>query len=271
MDNKYNDIINLPHYRSKKRQPMSLHDRAAQFSPFSALTGHDEAIKETARLTDKKTELSETTKTILNEIILPFYTKQHTTLINKFIYAVTSIPHDVCPSESSNYDINRGLVYIKLNQILIRNIALLNKTQGIFFKTIFDIFINTMFSYLNTNDNNFCLECNTLILTSIKLYNSALLNNDERNILNCVLPRNNEKYNYIINECLKCKTFDGLIMLFNKYNVDFVPLCNSDTILEKMIYFIMKYSSNAERCKYMIVLGLNRVMRMDIKWLFRIN
>ena len=67
MDNKYNDIINLPHYRSKKRQPMSLHDRAAQFSPFSALTGHDEAIKETARLTDKKTELSETTKTILNE------------------------------------------------------------------------------------------------------------------------------------------------------------------------------------------------------------
>lgn len=67
MDNKYNDIINLPHYRSKKRQPMSLHDRAAQFSPFSALTGHDEAIKETARLTDKKAELSETTKTILNE------------------------------------------------------------------------------------------------------------------------------------------------------------------------------------------------------------
>ena len=67
MDNKYNDIINLPHCRSKKRQPMSLHDRAAQFSPFSALTGHDEAIKETARLTDKKTELSETTKTILNE------------------------------------------------------------------------------------------------------------------------------------------------------------------------------------------------------------
>ena len=67
MDNKYNDIINLPHYRSNKRPHMSVHDRAAQFSPFSALTGHDEAIKETARLTDKKAELSETTKTILNE------------------------------------------------------------------------------------------------------------------------------------------------------------------------------------------------------------
>lgn len=64
---KYEDIINLPHYQSKKRPHMSIYDRAAQFSPFSALTGHDEAIKETARLTDKKTELDETAKTILNE------------------------------------------------------------------------------------------------------------------------------------------------------------------------------------------------------------
>ena len=67
MDDRYNDIINLPHYQSKKRPHMSNYDRAAQFSPFSALTGHDEAIKETARLTDKKTELDETAKTILNE------------------------------------------------------------------------------------------------------------------------------------------------------------------------------------------------------------
>ena len=66
MDDKYNDIINLPHYQSEKRPHMSIHDRAAQFSPFAALTGHDEAIKETARLTDKKTELSETAKTIEN-------------------------------------------------------------------------------------------------------------------------------------------------------------------------------------------------------------
>lgn len=63
----YKDIINLPHHRSKKRTHMSAHDRAAQFSPFAALTGHDDAIKETARLTDKKIELDETTKTMLNE------------------------------------------------------------------------------------------------------------------------------------------------------------------------------------------------------------
>ncbi len=63
----YDDIINLPHYQSKTRHHMSLHDRAAQFSPFAALTGHDEAIKETARLTDARIELDETSKSILND------------------------------------------------------------------------------------------------------------------------------------------------------------------------------------------------------------
>jgi len=56
---KYDDIIHLPHHRSKKHAPMPIIDRAAQFSPFAALTGHDAAIKETARLTDRKIELDE--------------------------------------------------------------------------------------------------------------------------------------------------------------------------------------------------------------------
>lgn len=56
---KYDDIINLPHHRSTKRPHMPLADRAAQFSPFAALTGHGEAVRETARLTDSKMELSE--------------------------------------------------------------------------------------------------------------------------------------------------------------------------------------------------------------------
>lgn len=55
----YEDIIHLPHHRSKKHAPMPLIDRAAQFSPFAALTGHEAAIKETARLTDRKVELDE--------------------------------------------------------------------------------------------------------------------------------------------------------------------------------------------------------------------
>ena len=46
---KYDDIINLPHYVSKKHPQMSVHDRAAQFAPFAALTGHEEAIEETAK------------------------------------------------------------------------------------------------------------------------------------------------------------------------------------------------------------------------------
>ena len=58
-DDNYNDIINLPHHVSKTHPRMSLHDRAAQFSPFAALTGHEEEINESARLTEKKLELDE--------------------------------------------------------------------------------------------------------------------------------------------------------------------------------------------------------------------
>ena len=51
---KYKDIINLPHKQSSKRPHMSLQDRAAQFAPFAALVGYDDAIKETGRLTDER-------------------------------------------------------------------------------------------------------------------------------------------------------------------------------------------------------------------------
>ena len=62
MTGNYDDIIHLPHPTSARHPRMSLHDRAAQFSPFAALTGHDDAIMETARLTDCKIELSEDQK-----------------------------------------------------------------------------------------------------------------------------------------------------------------------------------------------------------------
>lgn len=63
----YNDIINMPHHVSTKRPQMPLKDRAAQFAPFAALTGYDDEIKETARLTDSKIELDESTLAILND------------------------------------------------------------------------------------------------------------------------------------------------------------------------------------------------------------
>ena len=64
---KYDDIINLPHHVSKSHPQMSLLNRAAQFSPFAALTGHEAAIQETARLTDSFIELDEDRKERLNE------------------------------------------------------------------------------------------------------------------------------------------------------------------------------------------------------------
>ncbi len=66
MTNKYKDIINLPHHISTKHPPMSIINRAAQFSPFAALSGHDIAIKETARLTNKRIELDDYIKESLN-------------------------------------------------------------------------------------------------------------------------------------------------------------------------------------------------------------
>ncbi len=63
---RYDDIIELPHHVSATRHHMAISDRAAQFSPFAALTGHEAAIKETARMTDRRIELDENSKEILN-------------------------------------------------------------------------------------------------------------------------------------------------------------------------------------------------------------
>lgn len=59
MNNNYDDIIFLPHHQSKVRARMSKKSRAAQFAPFAALTGYDDAVTETARLTEPKKILGE--------------------------------------------------------------------------------------------------------------------------------------------------------------------------------------------------------------------
>ena len=66
MSGKYDDIINLPYPTSAKHPRMPISDRAAIFSPFAALTGHGDAIRETARLTDRRMELDEDTKAMLD-------------------------------------------------------------------------------------------------------------------------------------------------------------------------------------------------------------
>ena len=63
----YDDIIHLPHPTSARHPRMSMIDRAAQFSPFQALTGYGAAIQETARLTGEKMDLTEEEKAVLDE------------------------------------------------------------------------------------------------------------------------------------------------------------------------------------------------------------
>lgn len=65
--NNYEDILYLPHHQSETRPHMSLYDRAAQFSPFAALTGHEAAIRETQRLTERERLLDEDVLKRLNE------------------------------------------------------------------------------------------------------------------------------------------------------------------------------------------------------------
>jgi hypothetical protein len=63
----YDDIIHLPHHQSTKHPHMARADRAAQFSPFAALTGYDAAVQETARLTTQRIELDEDEKAALDK------------------------------------------------------------------------------------------------------------------------------------------------------------------------------------------------------------
>lgn len=67
MSGKYDDIIDLPHHVSSTHPRMPMADRAAQFSPFQALTGYGDAVNEAARLTDQRAELTESAKAALDE------------------------------------------------------------------------------------------------------------------------------------------------------------------------------------------------------------
>ena len=69
MISRYDDIINLPHHVSPTRPRMSMHDRAAQFAPFAALVGYDDAVAETARLTESRPELDEQEQRAINECL----------------------------------------------------------------------------------------------------------------------------------------------------------------------------------------------------------
>lgn len=69
MKNPYEDMLHLPHPEPKKHKRMSIHDRAAQFSPFAALTGYEAVIQETGRYTDRDFELAEDGMRMLDEAL----------------------------------------------------------------------------------------------------------------------------------------------------------------------------------------------------------
>lgn len=69
MTGPYDDILHLPHPTSKRHPRMPIADRAAQFSPFAALTGHKAAIEETARVTERRIELDEDAKEQLDQTL----------------------------------------------------------------------------------------------------------------------------------------------------------------------------------------------------------
>lgn len=66
-EGKYDDIIKLPHHVSERHLQMSLEERSAQFAPFAALTGYEDAVEETARITDEWIDIDEDIKSKLDE------------------------------------------------------------------------------------------------------------------------------------------------------------------------------------------------------------
>ena len=67
MSGKYDDILHLPHHVSPSRKKMTMAERAAQFSPFAALVGYEDAVRETGRVVGQRAELSEDEKAVLDQ------------------------------------------------------------------------------------------------------------------------------------------------------------------------------------------------------------
>ena len=81
----YEDIVNLPHHVSKKHPPMPMINRAAQFAPFAALTGYDDAVRESARLTDEMITLDETAVIDLNRKLNDAAVGRHEICLRYFV------------------------------------------------------------------------------------------------------------------------------------------------------------------------------------------
>lgn len=122
MNNKYEDIINLPHHVSNKHPKMTLEARAAQFAPFAALTGYDDEIKETARLTNERIELDDEVKNFLNNKIRIILEQISTRPVVTFTYFIPDLK-----KEGGKYVTAKGIVK-KINEYK-KMIILEDKTE----------------------------------------------------------------------------------------------------------------------------------------------
>lgn len=131
MSGKYDDIINLPHPTSKKHPRMSRQNRAAQFSPFAALTGYDAEIREMARQTEKKKQLSEEQWDMLNEKIMELLKLPHKPVRAVVTYFVPD------PKKEGGTYRKKDCYIDKIS--MEKRVLLLENKEKIFFDEIWDI------------------------------------------------------------------------------------------------------------------------------------
>ena len=131
MSGKYDDIINLPHPTSKKHPRMSRQNRAAQFSPFAALTGYEAEIREIARQTEKKKQLSEDRWDMLNEKIMELLKLPHKPVRAVVTYFVPD------PKKEGGTYRKKDCYIDKIS--MEKRVLLLENKEKIFFDEIWDI------------------------------------------------------------------------------------------------------------------------------------
>ncbi len=85
-EEKYEQIIGLPHHVSESHAPMSMTDRAAQFSPFAALTGYDSSVNEAARLTDRREQPDDDRREMLDARLSELENSGNDTVISAVVF-----------------------------------------------------------------------------------------------------------------------------------------------------------------------------------------
>ena len=122
IEDNYEDIINLPHYEPKHHPRMSKYNIAAQFAPFAALTGYEEQVRETARLTDKKLEIDDALKEKLSNKLNYIQDNLNIKSELNFIYFISDLR-----KSGGKYVKKKGIV--KKIDIIEQYVQLIDKTK----------------------------------------------------------------------------------------------------------------------------------------------